>query len=111
MSFPAPRALLACAAAAALSGCVSVPTLSTRPVSAVTAPSTGSTASMAAARQTVQPQDRAQRLVTGFTPALRCMDDKLFAAGVRDLTMVLDEVRDATQRVPAREPARAKAIA
>lgn len=112
LPFPAPsrvrpaRAVLALAAAAALSGCVSVPTLpapQTRPglVAATPAGVTPVGATPAApARQTVQPQDRAQRLVTGFTPALRCMDDKLFAAGVRDLTLVLDEVRDATQRVP-----------
>lgn len=88
-------ALLATAAAALLAGCVTTPSL---PTTASTSRQAQETVS--AVRSAAQPQDRAQRTVTGFTPALRCMDDMLFRAGVRDLTLVLDDVRDATQRVP-----------
>lgn len=71
--------LLTCAAAASLlMGCASAP----------------------AVREAVNPQDRAQRSITNFSPALRCMDGLLFNAGVRDLTMVMDDMRDATQKVP-----------
>jgi hypothetical protein len=71
--------LLTCAAAASLlMGCASAP----------------------AVREAVNPQDRAQRSITNFTPALRCMDNLMFNAGVRDLTMVMDDMRDATQKVP-----------
>lgn len=92
------RALLAVAASAVLAGCVTLPSLPS--MSAGGAGAAPATHAAASARATLQPQDRAQRTITGFTPALRCMDEKLFAAGVRDLTLVLDEVRDATQRVP-----------
>jgi hypothetical protein len=55
-------------------------------------------------RQTVRdqanPADRAQRTVTSFTPALRCMDEVMFRTGVRDLTLMMEELRDSTQRVP-----------
>ena len=57
-------------------------------------------ASAPAVREAANPVDRAQRTITNFTPALRGMDDMLFQAGVRDLTMVMDDMRDATQRVP-----------
>jgi hypothetical protein len=51
-------------------------------------------------RALANPAERAQRSITNFTPALRCMDDKLFDAGVRDVTLMMEEMRDATQRVP-----------
>lgn len=54
-------------------------------------------------RQTVRaqanPADRAQRTTTSFTPALRCMDEMMFRTGVRDLTLMMEELRDSTQRV------------
>lgn len=54
-------------------------------------------------RQTVRaqanPTDRAQRTITSFTPALRCMDELMFRTGVRDLTLMMEELRDSTQRV------------
>lgn len=46
------------------------------------------------------PADRAQRTTTHFTPALRCMDDLMFQRGTRDLSLMMEEMRDATQRVP-----------
>jgi hypothetical protein len=46
------------------------------------------------------PTDRAQRTITNFTPALRCMDDLLFRNGTRDVTLMMEELRDATQKVP-----------
>ncbi len=72
------KKILALAAASLLSACASAP----------------------AVREAANPVDRAQRSITNFTPALRCMDELLFQAGVRDLTMVMDDMRDATQRVP-----------
>lgn len=46
------------------------------------------------------PTDRAQRTLTTFTPALRCMDDMMFRRGTRDVSLMMEELRDATQRVP-----------
>jgi hypothetical protein len=46
------------------------------------------------------PVDRSQRSITNFTPALRCMDEWMFKAGTRDVTMMMEEMRDATQKVP-----------
>lgn len=51
-------------------------------------------------RTNSNPSDRAQRSITNFTPALRCMDDMMFARGTRDVTVMMEEFRDATQRVP-----------
>ena len=51
-------------------------------------------------RSNSNPTDRAQRNITNFTPALRCMDDMMFARGTRDVTVMMEEFRDATQRVP-----------
>ena len=51
-------------------------------------------------RTNSNPADRAQRNITNFTPALRCMDDMMFARGTRDVTVMMEEFRDATQRVP-----------
>ena len=78
------RLMTACAAAAtlALAGCSVAP--GTPPQ----------------VRAQANPAERAQRSITNFTPALRCMDDKLFDAGVRDVTLMMEEMRDATQRVP-----------
>ena len=51
-------------------------------------------------RSNSNPADRAQRNITNFTPALRCMDDMMFARGTRDVSVMMEEFRDATQRVP-----------
>jgi len=51
-------------------------------------------------RADANPSDRAQRNTTSFTPALRCMDDIMFRRGTRDITLMMEEMRDATQRVP-----------
>lgn len=54
-------------------------------------------------RQTVRaqanPADRVQRTIISFTPALRCMDELMFRTGVRDPTLMTEELRDSTQRV------------
>jgi hypothetical protein len=39
--------------------------------------------------------------ITGFTPALRCMDDKLLDFGVRDVTMLVEDIFDQTKKVNA----------
>ena len=46
------------------------------------------------ARAQANPADKAQRNITGFSTALRCMDDMLFRNGVRDLTMMMEEFKD-----------------
>jgi Domain of unknown function (DUF4384) len=51
-------------------------------------------------RENLNPKDRAQRSITNFTPALRCMDDMMFRLGIRDVTLMMEELRDATQKVP-----------
>ena len=51
-------------------------------------------------RTNSNPTDRAQKSITNFTPALRCMDDMMFARGTRDVTVMMEEFRDVTQRVP-----------
>lgn len=53
-----------------------------------------------AVRSQANPADRAQRTITNFTPALRCMDDMMFRIGTRDVTLMMEELRDATQKVP-----------
>jgi hypothetical protein len=51
-------------------------------------------------RAQANPVDVAQRTVTNFTPALRCMDDLMLRSGVRDISLMTEELRDSTQRVP-----------
>lgn len=51
-------------------------------------------------RAQVNPVDRGGKAITNFTPALRCMDDMLFTQGVRDISLMMEELRDATQKVP-----------
>ena len=62
--------------------------------------SSPSPATLAAVRSQANPTDVARRNITNFTPALRCMDERLFALGVRDVTLMMEEMRDATLRVP-----------
>ena len=75
---------LALAAALLAGGCASTP-----------APAT-----LQAVRSQANPADKAQRTITNFTPALRCMDEWMFNAGTRDVTLMMEEMRDATQKVP-----------
>jgi hypothetical protein len=51
-------------------------------------------------RTQANPPDKAQRTITNVTPALRCMDEMMFDMGTRDVTMMMEEFRDATQKVP-----------
>lgn len=51
-------------------------------------------------RSAANPADRSSRAVTNFTPALRCMDEMLFNQGVRDITLMMEEFRDITQKLP-----------
>ena len=51
-------------------------------------------------RAQANPIDRSGRAVTNFTPALRCMDEMLFTQGVRDITLMMEEFRDITQKLP-----------
>jgi hypothetical protein len=78
----APLALAALSALAA--GCVSMPQPST----------------LQSVRTQANPVDRPQQAITSFTPALRCMDEWMFNAGTRDVTLMMEEMRDATQKVP-----------
>ena len=87
MPWPTPafsRLAAALCAVGAIAGCATAP----------------SPATVAAVRGAQNPVDRAQRAITNFTPALRCMDERLFDNGTRDLTLMMEELRDATQKVP-----------
>jgi len=46
------------------------------------------------------PEDRPQRSITGFSHALRCMDTLLLDYGVRDITMLTEEI---TEQPPGRK--------
>jgi hypothetical protein len=49
----------------------------------------------------VGPEQAPFRSITGFTPALRCMDDKMLDFGVRDVTMLVEDLFDQTRKVNA----------
>jgi hypothetical protein len=49
----------------------------------------------------VGPEDRPQRTITGFTPALRCMDTLMLEYGIRDVTMLTEEIADETKKLKA----------
>lgn len=51
----------------------------------------------AAARQ--GPVSAPQRSITGFAPALRCMDNLMVDYGVRDLSMLVEDILDQTKKV------------
>jgi hypothetical protein len=51
-------------------------------------------------RAQANPVDTPRRTITSFTPALRCMDEWMFQAGTRDVTLMMEEMRDATQKLP-----------
>lgn len=72
------------ALATLLAGCASAPSQKT----------------LGAVRAQANPVDKPQRTITSFTPALRCMDEWMFKSGTRDVTLMMEEMRDATQKVP-----------
>ena len=41
------------------------------------------------------------RAITGFSPALRCMDNLMIDYGVRDVSMLVEEILDSTKKVNA----------
>jgi len=47
------------------------------------------------------PEQAPFRNITGFTPALRCMDEKLLDFSVRDVTMLVEDIFDQTKKVNA----------
>ncbi len=47
------------------------------------------------------PEDRPQRSITGFSQALRCMDTLMLDYGVRDLTVMTEEIVDETKKLNA----------
>lgn len=59
-------------------------------------------ATVAETEQTKTGPERApHRSITGFSTALRCMDNMLFDYGVRDLSMLVEEIGDNTKKVNA----------
>ncbi len=47
------------------------------------------------------PEDRPQRSITGFSQSLRCMDTLMLDYGVRDVTMLAEEIADETKKLNA----------
>jgi hypothetical protein len=47
------------------------------------------------------PQEAPFRNITGFTPALRCMDNLMLDYGVRDVSMLVEDILDQTKKVNA----------
>jgi hypothetical protein len=47
------------------------------------------------------PEDRPQRSITGFSQALRCMDTLMLDYGVRDITIMTEEITDETKKLNA----------
>ena len=47
------------------------------------------------------PESRPHRSITGFSTALRCMDNMMIDYGVRDVTMLVEEIVDQTKKVNA----------
>lgn len=96
--------LVAAAGLLALSMALVVPARSqaqgARPIDAAADTPRARPGSAGAVRARLNPDERATRTLTSFTPALRCMDDLLYASGIRDITMMMEEMRDATMRVP-----------
>jgi Domain of unknown function (DUF4384)/Putative peptidoglycan binding domain len=45
------------------------------------------------------PESAPQRSITGFAPALRCMDNLMIDYGVRDLSMLVEDILDQTKKV------------
>src|SRR5437899_2226908 len=49
----------------------------------------------------VGPEQLPQRSITGFTPALRCMDTLMLDYGVHDMTMLTEDINDETKKLNA----------
>lgn len=81
---PALKLALAAACAALLAACASTSNRATQ-------------ADIEAARR--GPGNTPQRNVTDFSPALRCMDDTLYAFGTRDIVILVEELQDQTRRL------------
>jgi|GEM_PF-760632 len=47
----------------------------------------------------VSPTGTPTKTVTGFSSSLRCMDDLMFRHGTRDVTLMMEELRDNTQKL------------
>jgi hypothetical protein len=52
-------------------------------------------------RSRTGPQAAPQRSITGFSSALRCMDNMLIDYGVRDVSMLVEDIVDQTKKVNA----------
>lgn len=92
------RSLVA-AAAACLMGCAA-------PQAARTTTPAAQPATSAAAPSLAQPAAQGsgnlpQRNVTNFSAGLRCMDDLLFRYGVRDVSVMIEEMQDQSRRLGA----------
>jgi len=79
---------------------IALPTLAALVALLTACAGTPSQSTLSDIRANSNPTDRAQRVTTNFTPALRCMDDMMFTRGTRDVSVMMEELRDATQRVP-----------
>ncbi|MEJ8810516.1 DUF4384 domain-containing protein [Variovorax ureilyticus] len=79
--------LLALAAIAALAGCQALE---------VKQPTIEQTAEIR-----VGPEQKPQRSITGFSQPLRCMDTLMLDYGVRDVTMLTEEITDETKKLNA----------
>lgn len=85
------RLALALAAAAALGGCASTKDAMNVKDKVVTQTQTAK----------VGPEQAPFRTITGFSSALRCMDNMLIEYGVRDVSMLVEEIADSTKKVNA----------
>ncbi len=47
------------------------------------------------------PSEAPRRTITNFSPALRCMDGLLIDYGIYDISMLVEDIRDATKKVKA----------
>jgi Domain of unknown function (DUF4384) len=82
------RAALALAAAAAFAGCSGTMEVQRKTVEQTAAVQKG-------------PQEAPFRTITGFSPALRCMDNLMLDYGVRDVSMLVEDILDQTKKVNA----------
>jgi len=47
------------------------------------------------------PQNKPYKTITGFTPALQCMDNTMIVYGIRDLSVLVEDLVDSTKKVDA----------
>ncbi len=81
--------LLAAAIASVLTACATTPQTLTPPPTLQVQPAA------------VGPKAVPQRNVTHFTDGLRCMDDMLYRFGVRDVSVMIEEMQDQSRRLGA----------